>query len=270
MAKEKSKGMLEVIKNKIANSGKGFGDIFGLSDGKKAKIRFLSDFEDTVPVNLHDKWGELMPQICFKYLGKKCEYCDRDDIRTRENYVWTIYDYEQKKVLLFMYPATDSSPIPGMISAYETYGTLLDRDYVITRKGSGKDTKYVVMPLDKSKFKNHKARALTEDEIYEKLFGMTNIDLDDLEDLDEDELEDDEELEEDEDVDEDEDEFDEDEDDEDDEEEEDETEDEDEDDYEEDEEEEEVKQKKPSKRRQQKLKRRKNKRRVRTRKAKSK
>ncbi len=191
MAKERGKSMLELIKNKIANSGKGFGDVFGLSDGKKAKIRFLSDFEDAVQVNLHDKWQEVRPTICFKYLGKKCEYCERDDIRTRENYVWSVYDYEQKKVLLFMYAATENTPIPGMISAYETYGTLCDRDYVITRKGSGKDTTYTVMPLDKSKFKNSKAKPFDEDEIYKKLFEMANTDLDDLEDLDDDDLKDD-------------------------------------------------------------------------------
>jgi hypothetical protein len=195
--KETSMSKLEVIKNKIANSAGSYGETFYVGDGKKKRVRFLTDFEDAVSVVMHDKWQVLKPTICLKYFDKFCKNCEKDDIRSRENFVWAVYDYDEEKVLLLMFPATKSSPVPDMITAYETYGTLLDRDYMVIRKGGGKDTAYTVMPLDKTKFKKKSAKALSEDEIYHKLLTMSGIDLDEIDDADDVDDEDEDEEEED-------------------------------------------------------------------------
>jgi hypothetical protein len=175
MAKESGQSMLDIIKQKMQNAGRNFGDMFGLGDGKKSKGRFLSDFEDAIKVNMHDKWQEFMPTPCLKHVGKKCPYCERDDVRTREHFCWTWYEYETNKKLLFMFPAQENTPLPDMISALETYGTLCDRDFVVSRKGTRQDTSYKVMPLDKGKFKGKDDEPYTEDEIFEKLLEMANV-----------------------------------------------------------------------------------------------
>ena len=60
---------------------------------------------------------------------------------------------ETKRKELFVFKANKCSPIPALVSMYETYGTICDRDFVIQRNGSGTETNYSVVPMDKKRFK---------------------------------------------------------------------------------------------------------------------
>ena len=61
-----------------------------------------------------------------------------------------------------MYPMNNCTPLAGLTAMYETYGTLLDKDYVISRTGKAQNTTYSVVPMDKGKFRNSKAKPLSK------------------------------------------------------------------------------------------------------------
>lgn len=191
MAKEK-KSILDIIRQRIATSSGASNTFFRIRAGEKKRIRFLSEMTDAVLVTVHDKWGEVNTP-CLKYFGKKCQYCSRDDVRTRDNFVWSVFDYEAKEVKLFAFKANDKSPVPQMLAMYDQYGTITDRDYVLSRKGERFDTAYTLVPLDKSKFAGAKKfKPFKESEIfaeYKKLADLNDDDLDGI--FDEEENDDD-------------------------------------------------------------------------------
>lgn len=152
MAREKAKSLVEIMKDRIAHTGNRKGDFFFLRKDTKVRVRFLQDLEEGTQVVFHDKWGEFN-HPCLSYYGKECPNCDNKDARTADNFVWSVWNYESKKVELLMFKANKASPIPALVSMFENYGTIIDRDFVIERKGDGTDTTYSVVPMDRSSFK---------------------------------------------------------------------------------------------------------------------
>ena len=89
-----------------------------------------------------------------------------------------------------MFPVNNCSPVPHLISMYETYGTLLDRDYVISVSGKQQNKTYAVVPMDKVKFRNDKAKPFSEKQLLKMLDKAFPCDASDSSD-DEDDNEDD-------------------------------------------------------------------------------
>ena len=77
-------------------------------------------------------------------------------------YCWSVYNYETKEVQLFMFAVNNCSPIPALVAMYENYGTLMDRDYVISVSGKRQNKTFSVVPMDKVKFRNEKAKPYAE------------------------------------------------------------------------------------------------------------
>lgn len=150
MAKPNS--LLQQIKDRIANAGKSRKSMFYVKDGQKRRIRFLTDFEEGVRITFHDKFGEVNTP-CLKQYGKECEFCEVEGLRTRDLFAWSVYDYEAKEVRVFMYAANAFSPVLQIVEYFESLGTLLDQDFVISRRGQGTDTSYVAMGQAPKKFK---------------------------------------------------------------------------------------------------------------------
>ena len=95
---KRRESMVQRIKDRIAKSGKGIGNFIRVRAGSKIKIRFVSEFGDAVLIKEHDKWGALSPTPCLKYhFDKVCEFCKIPDVRTRDIFAWTVYDYEAHK-----------------------------------------------------------------------------------------------------------------------------------------------------------------------------
>lgn len=180
-------GLLDDIKSDVKKVGTNKGKIMYFKEGTKVRIRFLTDFEDGMAVPFHDSYAEGINLPCQTVFGRDCEYCGEDGLRTRNQYIWSVYDIEAKEVKLLMFPVNSCSPVIQLSSFYEEYGTMLDRDYVIQKKGTGTNTTYSVIPQDKSKFRNAKVKALSESailKILDKAFPNDNS-----EDEDEDEEE---------------------------------------------------------------------------------
>lgn len=168
-------GMLDKIKKEINRSSSSFSDEFYLKDGDKAKIRFLTDFEEPVKVRWHDNWDEKIDTPCLEYYGRDCPYCKADaDVRTRDNFVWVVYNYDEEKVQLFRWAANSYTPVPQLLSMYESYGTLLDRDFQISRSGTSFDISYQVVPMDKGDF-DKDVDVYSKKEIFDLLASIHNV-----------------------------------------------------------------------------------------------
>lgn len=155
-------GLLDSIKNDVKKAGTNKGKFLFFKDGTKLRIRFLSDMEDGLEVPFHDSFAKSINLPCQEVFGRECKYCEMEDVRTRNQYVWSVWDYEAKEVKLLMFAVNNCTPIPSLAAFYETYGTLCDRDYVITRTGKGQSTSYSVVPMDKVKFRNDKAKPFSK------------------------------------------------------------------------------------------------------------
>lgn len=162
--------ILKSMKEDIAKSAGSKGKILFIKADTKRRVRFLVDFEKGLELVFHDSFAKGVNCVCAKELGeKKCKFCDNDDLRTRKNYAWPVYDYDANEVKILLYAVNNCTPIPALISMYETYGTITDRDYVLERKGKLQNTSYSVIPMDKVKFRS-KVKTPTEDAII-KIIG---------------------------------------------------------------------------------------------------
>lgn len=154
--------ILSKIKEETKRAGQSKGKFIFFREGEKKRIRFLIDFEDGMKIPFHDSFEKSINVPCQELYGKECEYCEDESLRTRNLYVWSVYDYEAKEVKLLMQAVNNCTAIPAIVALYETYGTLLDRDLVVTRTGKQQSTTYAVVPMDKNRFRNEKAKALSE------------------------------------------------------------------------------------------------------------
>lgn len=180
-----SNGLISKIKNDVKRSGSNKRKLVYFRDGSKLRVRFLTDMDDGMEVKFHDNFEAGINIPCQETFGRDCPYCeDEDSVRTRSQYIWSVWNYEAKEVQLFMFPVNNCSPIPALIAMYETYGTLCDRDYVITQVGKQQNKTFSVVPMDKNKFRNEKAKPFSEKGVFkilDKAFPFDDDEIDDEE-----------------------------------------------------------------------------------------
>ena len=157
-------GLLDKIKNDVKKSGSNKSKIMYFREGTKYRVRFLNDMDDGMEITFHDNYEKGINVPCQELFGRSCPYCDQDEIpvRTRSLYAWSVWDYEAKEVKLFMFAVNNCSPIPALMAMYETYGTLTDRDYVISVTGKQQNKTFSVVPMDKVKFRNDRAKPFSD------------------------------------------------------------------------------------------------------------
>lgn len=161
--------LVDDIKNQVKRSAGQKQKFLYFKSGTKIRVRFLDDMENGLKVLFHDSYAQGINTPCQELFGRDCKYCDDSELRHRELYIWSVWDHEAKEVKLLMNPVNSFSPIPSLVAMYETYGTLKDRDYVIQKNGEGTSSSYSVIPMDKSKFVNRKAKPYTEAKILDFL-----------------------------------------------------------------------------------------------------
>ena len=162
-------GLLDNIKNEAKKSGQSKGKFIYFREGEKKRIRFLNDMEDGMEIPFHDSFTKGVNVPCQELFGRDCSYCEDDEPRTRNLYAWSVYDYESKEVKILMQAVNNCTAIPAIMALYENYGTLLERDLVISRTGKGQATTYIVVPMDKNEFRNDKVKPLSEKAILKYL-----------------------------------------------------------------------------------------------------
>lgn len=162
-------GLVDKIKQDVKKSGQNRGKFIFFRDGTKTRIRFLDDMDDGMEILFHDSFEKGINVPCQELFGRSCSVHEDEDLRHRSLYCWSVWDYEAKEVKLFMFPVNNCSPIPALMAMYETYGTITDRDYVISVQGKQTNKTYSVVPMDKVKFRNTKARPYSEQQILKML-----------------------------------------------------------------------------------------------------
>ena len=150
------------IKADVKKSGQNKGKFIYFREGQKQRVRFLVDMDDGMEVVFHDSFEAGINVPCQEQFNRNCPYCEEEGLRTRSQYVWSVYNYETKEVQLFMFPVNNCSPIPALMAMYENYGTIVDRDYVISVTGKQQNKTFSVVPMDKVKFRNEKAKPFSD------------------------------------------------------------------------------------------------------------
>lgn len=179
-------GLVNSIKNDVKKAGTNKSKFIYFRPDTKQRVRFLQDMDDGMEVVFHDSFTDSINVPCQEHMfGKNCPYCEDERVRTRSQYAWCVYNYDAKEVQIFMFAVNNCSPIPSLMAMYETYGTLLDRDYVISVSGKGPDKSYSVVPMDKVKFRNEKAKPFSEKKILEMLAKAFPCDDDEEDEEDE-------------------------------------------------------------------------------------
>lgn len=180
-------GLVDKIKQDVKRSGQNKSKFIYFREGQKTRVRFLTDMDDGMEVTFHDSFEAGINVPCQEIFGRKCPYCDDDSLRTRSLYLWSVWNYETSEVQLFMFPVNNCSPIPALVAMYENYGTITDRDYIISVSGKMQNRTFSVVPMDKVKFRNEKAKAYSEKAILKMLDEAFPCDA--IEDDEEDESE---------------------------------------------------------------------------------
>lgn len=178
-------GLVDKIKKEAQKSGSNKGKFVFFPEGKKVRIRFLTDMDDGLEIVFHDSFELGVNVPCQETFGRRCHYCGEEDLRTRSLYAWSVYDYESKEVKILMFAVNNCSPVPALMAMYENYGTLLDRDFVLTVTGKQQNKSFSVIPQDKNKFRNTKVKALSDSQILsiiDKAYPDENADYEDDED----------------------------------------------------------------------------------------
>jgi len=178
-------GLMSDIKNDVKRSGANKGKIMYFKSGVKVRVRFLQEIDDGLKIQFHDSFEAGINVPCQEIFDRDCKHHDDESLRHRDLYCWSVWDYEAKETKLLMGAVNNCSPIPSLIGMCETYESMTDRDYIITKNGSQTNTTYSVVPMDKVKFKNKAAKALSESKVLSILDKAYPEDSDEDEDEDE-------------------------------------------------------------------------------------
>lgn len=179
-------GLVDKIKEDAKKSGQNKGKFIYFREGQKQRVRFLVDMDDGMEVVFHDSYEAGINVPCQETFGRDCRYCEDETLRTRSQYVWSVYNYENKEVQLFMFPVNNCSPIPALMAMYDNYGTITDRDYVISVSGKQQNKTFSVVPMDKVKFRNTKVKPFSNKTILNMIDKAYPCeDADDMEDEEE-------------------------------------------------------------------------------------
>lgn len=175
--------LLKKIKDDVRKAGSNKSKFMYFRDGDKKRIRFLNDMDDGMEAVWHDSFELGISVPCQEQLfGKSCKFCEDERLRTRSNYLWSVWDYDENEVKVFMFPVNNFTPLPQLAAMYENYGTLIDRDYVISLTGKMQSKSFTVIPMDKNKFRNAKAKAFSTKAIKDLIDRAWPGDSDDDED----------------------------------------------------------------------------------------
>lgn len=154
--------LVDDIKTSVKKSGTNKSKFLYFRPGTKVRVRFLQDMDEGMKIPFHDSYALGINVPCQELFDRECGHCDNDELRHRDQYMWSVWDHDAKEVKLLMGAVSSVSPVPTLVAMYDTYGTLTDRDYVITKNGQGTTSTFSVVPMDKVKFRNEKAKPFSE------------------------------------------------------------------------------------------------------------
>lgn len=109
-------------------------------------VRFTT--EPTEWQEFYEHYDDTREGAPFFPCVEDCEYC-ADGAKPSKRYLANAVDVDEKKAIIVKLPQTAAEQ---MVKKYDRFKTILDRDYFLSREGSGRDnTKYDVTPEAPSK-----------------------------------------------------------------------------------------------------------------------
>ena len=165
-------GLLNKIKEDVSRSGSSKASFFYVREGEKKRVRFLQELDDGYALDFYKtKWGaeEFQFFASPENFGEDDPYAESEDYVKQVQYCWSVWDYDSEEVKVFMYASNRCSPIPPLIALNDTYGSVTDRDFVVSTTGKRVDKTYQIVPMDKAAFRNKKAKPLSESALKDKV-----------------------------------------------------------------------------------------------------
>lgn len=177
--------LIKKMKERIAKSGTSKKEILYFGKDSVKRIRFLQELDQGYNFQFHSNWDPSIYELCQDPEDHEDCKCCKDGIAIQDEFVWSVWSYDDQAVRLLKFKASGVSPIPSFIEMFEEFGTITDRDYKVKKVGQGMGGSFVVTPLDKERFKISKAKPYTEKQILE-IFkeAFKHVDKDEDEDLD--------------------------------------------------------------------------------------
>ena len=159
-----AKSIIESMKETIAKSGSSRKDIIFFKADTSRRIRFLQELDQGYVFQFHSDFNRQIYQLCDDPEDhENCQLCN-EEVPIKEEYCWTVWDYDANEVRIFKTRMTSASAGPALLEMFEEFGTITDRDYKIKKVGKGTGSSFVVTPLEKSKFRG-KAKVYSEAEM---------------------------------------------------------------------------------------------------------
>lgn len=153
--------LLDKMREQINKSGSNKKEILYFAKDTVKRVRFLQELDTGYAFEFHNDFDLKIMELCHDPEDhENCKLCE-DGIYIQEMFVWSVWDYDSNSVKLLQFKASGVSPVPQFMEYFEEYGTILDRDYKIKKVGQGQGGSFAVTPLDKVRFKNAKAKAMS-------------------------------------------------------------------------------------------------------------
>jgi hypothetical protein len=133
-------------------------------------VRFLTTTDDWHGFYLH--WLKDGPKPCTSDDCEGCQSDDEEERRRQFRYLANAYVVDDQKVQAILIPKTLAEQLVNYQAKYK--GTLMDRDYELSRTGSGKTgTKYMASPEPPSKMKlsRFEDKMLDLDKVLQSMLG---------------------------------------------------------------------------------------------------
>lgn len=141
-------GNIKKLKSDLKKSSGGGTWVKSIPKDEELKVRFLTEPSEWFKYEEH----YIEDVNYFPCTGDDCPGCAamKKDKKARSSrrYLANALDVENERVVPLKLPATLAN---RLVSRFERYGTLMDRDYVLIREGSGTNTVYDADTEPKSK-----------------------------------------------------------------------------------------------------------------------
>lgn len=169
---------LKTLKASVKRGGGGGADLTRHVPKEGITVRFLAEPDDG--------WVEYLEHYdeqnkVYRACTDDCAYC-ADDVRRSKRYLAPVLVPEEQKIEALKLPAT---AVSQLLKKYDRFGTLLDRDYEITKDGEGMSTEYYVDNEDPRRINLSRYQIPDLEEILEKLAGAPAGDDDEDDDEEE-------------------------------------------------------------------------------------
>lgn len=145
--------LVQLMKQKIAQSGGSRSKVMYFKADTAKRIRFLQELDTGEEFLFHSDFNDKIYELCKDPEDHEdCPLCQKG-VTLKSEYCWSVWDYDANEVRIFKSRVTSQSAAPALISMYDEFGTIMDRDYKIKKVGAGQSSSFTVLPLEKEKFR---------------------------------------------------------------------------------------------------------------------